>query len=167
MDGRDDGAFSAMDQIANWVRFADAKSAILAAALGVVLTAFLNGLERLVVIVKAGGPWSWAVGTLTGFALVAFGYTLTWLFRALAPRRQAAQSGLNRYAWPALGKVSLESLRQHVEGVDARVDAWRQVIDLSAVANEKFKAFDCALRGFATCVVCVVLLAGLGLVLAA
>ena len=163
---RDDGAFTAMDQIANWVRFADAKSAILAAALGVVLTAFLNALGPLIVVVKAGGSCAWAAGAFVLLALVSFGYTLVWLFRALAPRRRAAQSGINRFAWPTLGEASLEDVQTHVEDAEARVDAWRQVVDLSAVANQKFRAFDLALRGFAACVITVLLLVGLGIALA-
>lgn len=161
----DNGAFTAMDQIANWVRFADAKSSILAAALGVVLTAFLNGLGPLVVIVKAGGSCAWAPGVLILLTLVCFGYTLFWLFRALAPRRGAAQSGINRFAWPTLGEASLENLQKHFEDAEASIDAWRQVVDLSAVAKQKFRAFDLALRGFAACVITVLLLVALGIAL--
>lgn len=160
---RDDGVFPAMDQIANWVRFADAKSAVLAAALGVVLTAFLNGLERLVVVIRGGGPCAWITGALIIFALAAFGYTLTWLFRSLVPRRRSAQPGINRFAWPTLGEVSPATLLDHVGEVEARIEAWQQVMDLSAVANEKFKAFDLALRGFATCFISVVVLVGFGI----
>lgn len=162
---REDGGFAAMDQIANWVRFADTKSAVLAAALGVVLTSFLTDAHRLVVIIKGGGPWACATAAVTAVAILAFGYTLTWLVRSLTPRRRTVQSGINRFAWPTLGETSAAALMQHVEEVDARIDAWRQVVDLSVVAHEKFYAFDRALRGFATFAVAFLVLVGIGIAL--
>lgn len=151
-----------MDQIANWVRFADTKAAVLTAALGVVLTAFLSNGHRLVVIIKGAGLWACVVGAVTAFAILAFGYTLTWLLRSLTPRR-TVQSGINRFAWPTLHETPAAKLMDHVEEVDARIDAWRQVLDLSVIAHEKFHACDRALRGFATFAVSVVVLVGIGI----
>lgn len=162
---RDDGSFAAMDQIANWVRFADTKSAILTAAMGVVLTSFLSNANRLVVTMKDGQRCAWLVAALVLVTLAAFVYTLAWLLRSLAPRRQTAQSGINRFSWPTLRSASVAGLMDHVDEVDARIDAWRQVVDLSAVANEKFKAFDRALRGFAIFALLVVVLVGVGIAL--
>jgi hypothetical protein len=148
-----DGAFQAMDQMANWVRFADTKAAILTAGLGVVLTMLMSNADIVSEAIKQGSPEGYAVGILAGLALVAVGYTLFWLVRAISPRSQASNNTINRFAWPTLVKANADQLIQHTQDIDARIDAWQQVIDLSVLANRKFDACGRAVKGFSVLVI--------------
>lgn len=151
--GPSDGGFQAMDQIANWVRFADTKATILTAGLGVVLTMLMTNVDTITSALKEGFPAAYFVGTLSALALIAFGYTLFWLVRAIGPQSSITYHTLNRFAWPTLTKVTADQLTEHTKTVDVRTDAWQQVTDLSVLAKRKFDACGRAVRGFATLVV--------------
>jgi hypothetical protein len=142
-----------MDQIANWVRFADTKATILTAGLGVVLTILMTNADTITSAVKEGCPAAYIVGTLSALALIAFGYTLLWLVRAIGPQSNVGYIALNRFAWPTLTKATTDQLIDHAQKVDVRTDAWQQVIDLSVLANRKFDACGRAIKGFAVLVV--------------
>lgn len=148
-----DGAFQAMDQVANWVRFADTKATILTAGLGVVLTMVMTKADTITRAVQKGCPAAYVVGAMSALALIAFGYTLFWLVRAIGPQSNVAYNTLNRFAWPTLVKATPDQLAQHTQKVDASADAWQQVIDLSVIANRKFDACGRAVKGFALLVV--------------
>lgn len=142
-----------MDQMANWVRFADTKATILTAGLGVVLTMLMTNADTIMSAIKAGCPATYVVGTLSALVLIAFGYTLFWLIRAIGPQSNIAYSTLNRFAWPTLTKATIDQLTDYVQKVAVRTDAWQQVIDLSVLANRKFDACGRALKGFAVLIV--------------
>lgn len=144
-----DGGFQAMDQMANWVRFADTKATILTAGLGVVLTMLMTNADTITKAIKEGCPAAYVVGTLSGLALMAFGYTLFWLVRAIGPQSNVAYNTLNRFAWPTLIKATTDQMTDHAHKVDVRTDAWQQVIDLSILAKRKFDACGHAVKGFA------------------
>lgn len=148
-----DGGFQAMDQIANWVRFADTKATILTAGLGVVLTMLMTNADTVTDAIKQGYPAAYIVGTLAGLALIAFAYTLFWLVCAIGPQSGVAYNTLNRFAWPTLIKATPDQLTDHTNKVDVRTDAWQQVIDLSVLANRKFDACGRAVKGFAILVI--------------
>lgn len=142
-----------MDQVANWVRFADTKATILTAGLGVVLTMLMTNADSITSAVKNGCPAAYVVGILSALALTAFGYTLFWLVRAIGPQSNFAYNTLNRFAWPTLTKATTNQLTEHAQKVDGRTEAWQQVIDLSALASRKFDACGRAVKGFAVLVV--------------
>lgn len=148
-----DGGFQAMDQMANWVRFADTKATILTAGLGVILTMLMTNADTITKAMKEGCPAVYVVGTLAGLALITVGYTLFWLVRAIGPQSWVAYNTLNRFAWPTLTKATVDELIDHSHKVDVRTDAWQQVIDLSILANRKFDACGRAVKGFAVLVV--------------
>lgn len=142
-----------MDQMANWVRFADTKATILTAGLGVVLTMLMTNADTITSAIKEDCMAAHVVGVLSALALIAFGYTLFWLLRAIGPQSNVAYNTLNRFAWPTLTKASTDELTDHVAKVDVRTDAWQQVIDLSILANRKFDACGRAVKGFGILVV--------------
>ncbi|MCX6398403.1 MAG: hypothetical protein NTX33_00535 [Propionibacteriales bacterium] len=148
-----DGGFQAMDQMANWVRFADTKATILTAGLGVVLTMLMTNADTITKAMKKDCPAAYVVGSLSGLALIAGGYTLFWLLRAIRPQSRVGYDTLNRFAWPTLTKATIDQLIEHAHKVDVRTDAWQQVIDLSIIANRKFDACGRAIEGFAVLVV--------------
>ncbi|WP_238422916.1 Pycsar system effector family protein [Gordonia sp. 'Campus'] len=139
--------------MANWVRFADTKATILTAGLGVVLTMLMTNAGTITSAIKTGCPAAYVVGTLSVLLLIAFGYTLFWLIRAIGPRSNVAYSTLNRFAWPTLTKATIDQLADHMKKVDVRTDAWQQVLDLSVLANRKFDACGRAVKGFAVLIV--------------
>ena len=142
-----------MDQIANWVRFADTKATILTAGLGVVLTILMTNANAITSAVKKGCPAAYVVGIPSALSLIAFGYTLFWLVRAIGPQSSVAHNTINRFAWPTLAQVKADQLTDHTDKVDVRTDAWQQVIDLSVLADRKFDACGRAVKGFAVLVV--------------
>ncbi|WP_143755688.1 hypothetical protein [Sanguibacter keddieii] len=139
-----------MDQMANWVRFADAKATVLTAAFGVLLTMLMSNAEKVVQAVKIGCLPTYVVGTLSAATLVSAGYTLFWLVRAIRPRNVVSHEAVNRFAWPSLVGVTPEALGNHSRDVSAHIDAWQQVISLSSLASRKFDACGRAINGFAS-----------------
>lgn len=138
-----------MDQIANWVRFADTKATILTAGFGVLLTMLMTNATTIANALREGCVAAAVVGVLAGGTVLAIAWTLYWLVRAIGPQTTIEYPDLNRFAWPSLLRATPEQLSQHAERVDVRTDAWRQVIDLSTIANRKFDACSKAIRGFA------------------
>ena len=148
-----DGGFQSMDQVANWVRFADTKATILTAGLGVVLTMLMTNSNTVVTAINAGCTPAWIVGSLAASSLLAFLWTLYWLVRAIGPQSRVTYAQLNRFAWPTLTKTTAADLATHAQQVDVRDDAWQQVVDLSQLAERKFSACGKAVWGFAFLVV--------------
>ena len=142
-----------MDQLANWVRFADTKATILTAGLGVILTMLMANAETVGTVIKDGHCEGYVVAGLAIGALAAAAYTLYWLVRAITPNNKVLYSGLNRFAWPSMTQASVGTLVAHNSQTDVRTDAWQQVIDLSAIARRKFVACGRAVKGFAVLVV--------------
>lgn len=144
-----DGGFQAMDQMANWVRFADTKATILTAGFGVLLTMLMTNATTIANALREGCVAAAVVGVLAGGTILAVAWTLYWLVRAIGPQSAIQYPHLNRFAWPSLLRATPEQLSQHAERVDVRTDAWQQVIDLSTLADRKFDACGKAVRGFA------------------
>lgn len=142
-----------MDQMANWVRFADTKATILTAGLGVILTMLMTNAETVAAAIKNGCVDAIVVGSLAGLTVIAVVYTLFWLVRAIGPQRRVNYKALNRFAWPSLLNATTDELTAHTQNADVRQDAWRQVLDLAALADRKFEACGHAVRGFAVLVI--------------
>jgi hypothetical protein len=102
---------------------------------------------------RRGCPGGLIVGALVFVAFGALCYTLWWLVKAIAPRSDVGSVALNRFAWPSLQTAAVDDLLTHTSLVDVRRDAWRQVLDLSRLADKKFSACRRAIQGFATLVV--------------
>lgn len=118
------------------------------AGLGVVITVFLTNVERVLLSLTEGCAEVVAVGALVLLTFSSLIYTLSWLVLAISPRSDSTPA-MNRFAWPTLAKVQPEQLYRHTFGNTARDDAWKQVIDLSALAARKFRASSRAMWGFA------------------
>lgn len=147
-----DGGFQAMDQLANWVRFADTKATILTAGLGVVLTMLINNAR---IVIDALDETYTATGLVSVLAVVAVcscAWTLFWLVRAIGPQNTVVYARLNRFAWPSLVRATPTQLMEHTDQVNVRVDIWQQVLDLSSLAERKFSACGKAVSGFAVLV---------------
>lgn len=149
----DDGAMNALSEIAQWVRFADTKAGLLAAGLGVVLAGTLGQAATIVDAIAGGG----ALGALTAAVFawwVVFALALVWfLMTAIGPRTTTTGPTVNRFAWPSLARLSVADLTQHVSKTTRDSDAWRQVVDLSAVAAAKYRACGRAVIAFMLVVV--------------
>ena len=153
-----EGSQQALDQAANWVRFADTKATVLTAALGVVMTMLVSSTPNIITAATTSEEATTRFGILACVTAAAFLFTLGWLVHAIAPRRTAA-SRINRFSWPALASIGYEDLVSHKEAVHAHEDAWKQTLVLARVAEEKFRACRLATYGFAafiiSAVVCV------------
>lgn len=132
-----DGGFQAMDQMANWVRFADTKATILTAGLGVILTMLITNAKTVATAIKHGCADAYVVGSLAVLTIMAVIYTLFWLVRAIGPQRKVNYKSINRFAWPSLIKATTDELTAHTASADVRQETWRQVLDLSALIHRR------------------------------
>jgi hypothetical protein len=151
-----DGHIQALDQVANWVRFADTKATVLTAGLAASTTMLAANLGTITKVLELGCWPTAVVGGLLGCALAAFVYTVVQLVRAIGPRTTSQVAGPNRFAWPTLATLSSDSLAAHLERTSAGTDAWRQVLELAGIAKAKYAATNSALRGFAVFIVATV-----------
>lgn len=154
-----DGSFQAMDQVSNWVRFADTKATVLTAGLGVVTTIVMTNAKAVLDAIGSRDPASiLTAAVLAGLTAFAFLWTLLWLVQALEPKSTSVHPGINRFAWPTLAEASADEIKRHSEKIEAGDDAWRQAIDLAVIAKQKFRACKMAVRGFALLVISAVAL---------
>lgn len=151
-----EGSQQALDQAANWVRFADTKATVLTAALGVVMTMLVANTPNIIKAATTSEEATTRFGILAFLAAAAFLFTLGWLVHAIAPRRPAAGK-INRFSWPALASTDYQGLVSHNEAVPAHEDAWKQTLVLARVADEKFRDCRFAAYGFAAFIVSAVL----------
>lgn len=154
----DEGASQALDQVANWVRFADTKATVLTAALGVVLTLLLSNAPAVLKAARTGEVPAIVLGCAAVLAGVSFVCTLVSLVRALMPRR-SAEGPVNRFSWPLLAEASAQELADHLADVDAATDAWAQARVLAATAKTKFDHCADAVVWFTIFIIIVVALA--------
>ncbi|WP_155981455.1 hypothetical protein [Nocardia sp. BMG111209] len=135
----------AMTEFGNWIKNADTKVAVQAAALGVVITAAGSkaDLFRRALSDPAAGCRAMLVGPLL-LLLGAIVATGMYLYRALAPRTAATE--WSRFSWPSIAAAA-----QPPEVLDRRStlrEAWSQNYALARIADEKFAACRNALRCF-------------------
>lgn len=144
-----DGGFQALDQLANWVRFADTKATILTAGLGVVLTMLVNNTTTIIDAFDESYFAASLISVLATATVFSAGWALSWLVKAIGPQNKVFYARLNRFAWPSLVQATPEQLMDHTRDESVRVDVWRQVLDLSTLAERKFSACGKAVNGFA------------------
>jgi hypothetical protein len=149
----DTGATTALDQIANWVKFADAKATILSAALGVVATLLATHVDDVATRIRDGHAAGITAAILAAIAAVSFVSTIIFLVVAIQPRAGTPYAGINRYAWPSVANTTQEALLKHVTTTDPTPEIWQQVSVLARLADRKFGACRRALLCFATLVI--------------
>ena len=141
-----DDAKVAMQEFGSWIKNADTKITILAAVLGVSLTALAGRAESIVAAVRDHD------GRLVGVLIVSLAIvgaaaivTAHYIIKALRPR-VGSVSNNNRFSWPAMAKRS-EVPTQF--DADTRVaEAWEQAGALAKIAQAKYESFTRALRSF-------------------
>lgn len=143
-----DGSNQALDQIANWVRFADTKATVLTAGLGVAMTLLANNATIILNAARQSWASDLSVGGPAVLAITAFIWTLFWLIKAIAPQRKVSYLQPNRFSWPSLSRASKVDLKQHLDSSSATEDAWQQVLDSSKIAEQKLAACEKAVYGF-------------------
>jgi hypothetical protein len=148
-DKPSDGCFQSMDQMSNWVRYADTKATILIAGFGVILTLLVGNSETVTLAITQGGAGSAMVGGLAIAAGSAALVTLFWLGVAIKPQRSIAYSTINRFAFPSLLTTDVNALLAHADIGNIREEAWQQVLDLAKIADKKFSACNRAVTAFA------------------
>lgn len=142
-----------MDQLGQWVRFADTKATILVAALGVILTMLMTNGDTIAAATDLSNPQATITYGLLAVVTLSFVWTLLWLLGSISARSTSTSTGINRFAWPTLARTDGLTLLSHGQENDVREDAWQQVADLAGLAKKKFGAFNKALGGFAVVIV--------------
>jgi len=135
----------AMSEFGNWIKNADTKVTVLAAALGILVTAIASKADivRQALSNPAFGV-KWTLVTALGLLVVAVLVTAVHVYRALAPRTMA--SGANRFAWPSVAaEFRAPSALTRETCLE---EAWQQNYVLAQIARAKFGAFRWALRCF-------------------
>lgn len=142
----------AVQEFGGWVRHADSKITVLAAAIGVSVTllAARGGAVFAVLAETNLRPWIQLAIILTGVgSLVCIGAALRLVFLSLTPRLTASAPG-NPFSWPDVAvsppRVRL-SHERHVEF------AWQETEILASIALMKFVAFRRSLEWFLVSIV--------------
>jgi hypothetical protein len=135
-----------IQETGGWIKNADTKTTVLAAAFGVSLTiAVARIAEATPMVIQLPsmiGAIVWFCSlTLLGVAVVAVGWNL---YRTLLPHIESA--GANRFAWPDLAAGRVPNAVPAADG--ALADAWLQVATLSGIANQKYRRLRVALKCF-------------------
>lgn len=138
-DVLDDAKFVIQD-VGNWIKNADAKSTVVAAATGVVATAAASKVDVVSAALRNDSfhcKWLLVVLAATAFtAVIVAGY---FLYRALSPR--TSQIGLpNRFAWPSLAEG--QGLPTDYSWSVVQQEAWAQAARLAGIAEQKFTTSD-------------------------
>lgn len=154
----DDAKFVIQD-IGNWIKNADAKSTVAAAATGVVATATASKADVIrAALVNQQFHCKWLLLALVIASVASLVASASYQYRALTPRTTSSGPN-NRFAWPSLASkaVVIDNVWSAV-----RDDAWSQATTLATIARDKYTNFRQALRwfgvGFATSI-CLIALA--------
>lgn len=152
----------ALQEVGGWIKNADTKTTILAAAFGVSLTFACTKLLELGpdwISAASGCARTWALIMLIA-AIAATVGTGCNIYRALVPRMH--QTGSNPFAWPDLaGGLKLppaDDIGVSIEHV------WSQTRVLALIAKRKYRHLKWALRWFALYLVVLVVLVGILLI---
>ncbi|MHC5557931.1 Pycsar system effector family protein [Kocuria sp. U4B] len=134
----------AIQETGNWVKNADTKTTILAAALGVLLTAIASRSADIhsSFTTSTGSYLVLLAVSLVGFALAAV-IAVGCIYRALTPRTPPG-SLENRFSWPSMAARDLPPVGMPGDSI-AR-EAWEQAHTLAKIAQQKYRWFRWALR---------------------
>jgi hypothetical protein len=137
----------AIQESGNWIKNADTKSTLIAAAVGVVATASASKAD---VVYRAFSGGKLGCASLLLLALiVAYVVTLLvtayCLYRALSPRTDHLVD-LNRFAWPSV--VARGPSLPELSWAKVNEEAWAQNYMLACIARDKYRAFKSALTWF-------------------
>lgn len=147
------GAQLAVQEFGNWVRHADSKVTVLAAAIGVSVTLLAGRSGAVFMVLTAAGLalWIQMAVIITGIgSLVCIGAALRLVFVALAPRMDAS-APRNPFSWPDVAAAVPRLPRpSRVDEIDF---AWHEAGTLASIARKKYGAFRRALEWFLVSVV--------------
>lgn len=142
-----DDAKLAVQEIGQWIRNADTKVTILAAALGVLISSLASKGDLVAaVFMKDTGCIKLVVGVVLLAWLLTAVMTVLRIYSALQPRTHSSSVGLNRFAWPVLAKLEVAPRDLSQDALAG--EAWTQAYDLAKIAAAKYSDFKFALRWF-------------------
>ncbi|TAL45084.1 MAG: hypothetical protein EPN91_03140 [Salinibacterium sp.] len=145
-DGGSDDARFVIQQTGAWIKNADSKVTILAAALGLTSAiAWANSWLVIAALNRGDGVLSAAVIVLAISAVVVLGAGARWVFLALRPRTFTSLE-VNRFSWPYL--ATLPSAPTSFKSRTADREAWDQAHVLAKIAQAKFICFRRALEWY-------------------
>lgn len=137
----------AIQESGNWIKNADTKSTIIAAAAGVVAAATASKAD---VVYRAFSSGKLGCSAMLLLMLI-IGYvatllvTASYLYRALSPRTDLLPD-VNRFAWPSV--ISGGPAVPELSWAKVIQEAWAQNYMLACIARDKYRAFKNALRWF-------------------
>lgn len=141
----------ALQEFGSWIKNADTKVTVLAAALGVTISLVGAKSETLVLAYRASGSTCpsalWCVLLLF---LISVLFTAHYIYKALNPRMETS-SEFSRFSWTSMAALAEAPKSFPSSGSDA--EAWAQAHVLSRIAREKYKSLRAALICFASVMV--------------
>lgn len=140
-----------IQEVGNWIKNADAKSTVAAAATGVVATATASKADVIrAAMANAEFHCKWALLLLLFVALVSLIVSGYYQFRTLSPRTSRSgtsrEGQTNRFAWPNLKD---NGPPETYRWLSVKEEAWEQASALAHIADRKFASFKLALAWFA------------------
>jgi hypothetical protein len=137
----------AIQESGNWIKNADTKSTVIAAATGVVATASASNADTVYGAFSSGRLG--CIGPLLVLLIIAYIGTLiitaVYLYMALSPRTEPLGPA-NRFAWTSVAFRNSQTPDTSWSAVQA--EACQQNYILACIARAKYRAFKAALRWF-------------------
>lgn len=137
----------AIQESGNWIKNADTKSTVIAAATGVVASALASRADTVHKAFTEGRLG--CAGPIVTLLILSYIATLTvtvlHLYRALAPRTRPLNAS-NRFAWPSVELCGREVPDSNWAIVQD--EAWSQNYMLACIAGAKYRALKRALGWF-------------------
>lgn len=129
----------AIQETGNWIKNADTKTTILAAALGVLFASVASQSTGIYTTLTTteGAYLTLVILSLAAF-LLAIIITVICIFQSLSPRTPPG-SPTNRFSWPSMAARDLPP--KAMPSASIRQEAWEQAHTLAKISAQKYKYF--------------------------
>jgi hypothetical protein len=136
-----------IQETGNWIRNADTKATVLAAALALTISTAVTHCAGVVDAYhgRGGVIGRWIIIVASLLAAATLLLSIVNVYKTLLPRT-SAETTFNRFGWPSIAASSHPPTKLDPAGL--RDEAWRQSYQLALIAQAKFHHFRLGLRFF-------------------
>lgn len=136
-----------IQETGNWIRNADTKATVLAAALALTISTSVTHCAGVLAAYhdRGGSIGRWIIIVASLVAAATLLLSIFNVYKTLVPRT-TPETAFNRFGWPSIATCPHPPTK--LEPGALRDDAWRQCYQLALIAQGKFRHFKFALGSF-------------------
>ena len=135
----------AIQEFGGWIKNADTKATILAAAVGILVVALLSRVSKVGEVLRVDPPWRCGIIIVSATLILSMVLLGLFLYLALKPRRSNT-AAFSRFSWPSV--AAMPSAPANLARGAAAEEAWIQAHILARIAELKYRWFNRALGTF-------------------